>query len=87
MATIYRTDDTVEEVEPRNGTDFSLEEMQKIVGGFIEVFLLKENRFMIVNEEGKLFYLPLNKNATLLYGNLNDVIVGDALVCSRDQIK
>ena len=37
MAKIIKTDGTIVEVTPQNGTDFQLEELQKIVGGYIEV--------------------------------------------------
>lgn len=36
MAEIIKTDGTRRPVHPSNGTDFSLEEMQTIVGGYIE---------------------------------------------------
>ena len=35
MAKIYRTNGDVENVEPKNGTDFQLEELSAIVGGYI----------------------------------------------------
>lgn len=34
MAKIYRTNGDVENVEPKNGTDFRLEELSAIVGGY-----------------------------------------------------
>ncbi len=40
MAKIIKTDGTIVEVTPQNGTDFQLEELQKIVGGYIEVLRL-----------------------------------------------
>ena len=86
---ILYVDGREEFIEPKNGTDFSLEELQTIVDGYIEVVRLGENRIMVVNEEGKLQGLPFNKRATNLvvgYG-INDVIVGTALVCNRDMVK
>lgn len=38
MAKIIKTDGTIVEVTPQNGTDFQLEELQKIVGGYIDVY-------------------------------------------------
>lgn len=43
MAKIIKTDGTIVEVTPQNGTDFQLEELQKIVGGYIEVLRLTDN--------------------------------------------
>lgn len=37
MAYLIKTDGTVTEVHPANGTNFSLEELQKFVGGHIEL--------------------------------------------------
>ena|SRR5256885_2277434 len=66
MATIYRADGTTKEVQPENGTDFNLKEVQAIVGGYVEVIKLKDKRIMIINEEGKLTNLPRNEEATKL---------------------
>lgn len=89
-ATIYKSDGTKQAVTPANGFDFSLEELQAIVGGYIEVFSLDEfGSLMVVNEEGKLNGLPFNAEATRLIGEAGIVghIVGDALVCESEMIK
>lgn len=61
--------------------------MQSAVGGFIEfVDLGPLTASLIVNEEGKLAKLPINRRATLLFWLLypsvrhRDVIVGDVLI-------
>lgn len=62
---------------------YSLEEMQKIVGGWIEIVALDHPKwkYMVVNEEGKLDANPIvNMPATILYDNPFDVIVGDVVV-------
>ena len=84
MAKIIKTNGEVLEVEPKNGTDFSLEEMQAIVGGYIEIVSLGDD-LMVVNEEGKLIGLPINDVATAMI--TNDIIVGDVLICKNNQIK
>jgi hypothetical protein len=84
MAKIIKTDGTEREVEPRNGSDFSLSEMQRIVGGFIEIVTLKDHQLMVVNEEGVILEMPYNKKASELYGQ---PIVGNVLVCDSNQIK
>ena len=37
MTEIIKTDGTRQPVQPANGSDFTLEEMQAIVGGYIEL--------------------------------------------------
>ena len=86
---LYNSDGMVKTVKPFNGTDYSLKELKEFVGGYIEIIKLGNNRLMVINEEGKLYNLPLNIKATgiiQLHGR-NDVIVGNALVCSIDKIK
>lgn len=99
MATLYRIakDDVLfqtivkEEVQPKNGTDFSLEELQGYIGGHIEIVPLTKDRLMIVDEEGKLKGLPLNIPATKIYNDesfcVTDTIVGNALVCKRSEVR
>lgn len=83
MAQIIKANGEIIETQPSNGTDFSLPELQAVVGGFIEVVHLADGRLMVVNEEGKLNGLPFNKKASELYP---DVIVGDVLVCEYYEI-
>lgn len=88
-AILFKTDGTTMEVQPKNGNDFSLEELNDFVGGHIEIVTLRNN-FMVVNEEGKLNRLPVNHNATTMfqseYGE-TDYIVGNALVCAHSMIE
>jgi len=60
MAKIYKTDGTVEET-----SDLSLENMQKAVGGYIEIY-----RHFVVNEEGLLIGLPTNPFYRQFVGNV-----------------
>ena len=53
----------------------SLENLQKIVGGYIETVYLTDEVVIICNEEGKLQHLPFNMN---LHG---DELVGTIIVC------
>lgn len=88
-AKIYKADGTVLEVMPANGTDFQLDELQKIVGGYIEIVGLLGNEIMVVNEEGKLADLPINEKATELYNEVDgfyDYIAGDVLVCDSNMV-
>lgn len=91
MAKIIKTDGTIVEVTPQNGTDFQLEELQKIVGGYIEVLRLTDNEIMVANEEGK-FYCTYNHKATQIAKEheaiyKNDYICGDVLICNDDEVR
>jgi hypothetical protein len=81
MATLYRTDGRMEELQPANGVNWSLEELQTLVGGYIEVTRTVDGRFLVLDEEGKLKRKDLNIFATRLYVyGRHDPIVGDAVV-------
>lgn len=86
-AKLIRTNGTVEAVEPKNGTDFTLEELREFVGGCIELLYppSQAGAVLVVNEEGRLRGLPLNEVASAAYGH--DFIVGDALLCHTNQIR
>lgn len=79
------------EVSPKNGSDFSLEELQGYVGGYIEIVHLGRGEIMVVNEEGKLHNTPTNLNATALYqfatGDCKDFIAGDVLLTQKNMVK
>lgn len=91
MAKLYKTNGEIVEIEPENGSDFSLEELQSFIGGHIGLACLSEDEVMIVNKEGKLRNLPYNQNATAIFNKemrcTADYIAGDALVCKHNQIK
>ena len=83
-ALLYKADGTEEAVRPKDGRKFTLEELQRMVGGYIEVVPLSEGRLMVLNEEGKLKGLPMNRAASVFalpHIGTGDFIVGDALVC------
>ena len=92
MAQIIKTDGTIiDEVQPKNGTDFQLEEMQAVVEGYIQIVRLDDDEVMVVNEDGK-FQCEWNGAATTLAKmrraiRPNDYISGNVLVCNVKQIK
>ncbi|MFA5934943.1 MAG: DUF3846 domain-containing protein [Candidatus Paceibacterota bacterium] len=90
MAQIITTNDQSITVEPKNGIDFKLEEIQEIIGGYMECVYLPNKLIMVVDEEGKIKNKPVNYAATAIfqakYGN-SDIIVGDVLLCKSSQIK
>ena len=76
-------DELYQKVYPDNGKDFQLKELYSYVGSPIELVKFDE-KFMIINEEGKLKELELNMEATILANTLPyDVIVGNALICRK----
>ncbi len=87
MALHIKADGTVETVQPQKGRHFTLPELQRYVGGYIELVpCVSPNRQMFINEEGKLKGLPVNLKATLLYAG-EDPIVGDVLVTALGEVK
>ena len=84
MATLYKTDDTVETVRPANGEDFTLEELQGFIGGYIEKVNLNAKQFILCDEDGKSKQLHRNSNATLIwqqaFPHSRDVLLGPVLV-------
>lgn len=56
----------------------NLKELQTIINGYIEYYLIDKNLCLIVDEEGKLKQLEINKNASKLAKY--DIIVGNVLV-------
>lgn len=90
MAKIYKTNGEVLDIEPKNGTDFQLEELQAIVGGLIQIIEINDTEIMVINEEGKLENIPLNEQATAIYQKQvyeGDFIVGDVLICKDEEVR
>lgn len=68
----------------------SYEEVKEMVGGMVEVAYDDGNTQIICNEEGKLYGLPYNEEATKIwwdtlrknkmYQHHNDVLVGDVVI-------
>jgi hypothetical protein len=87
MTTLIESNGTETVVLPANGETFTLEELQNLVGGYIELTYTTDSRMMIVNEEGKLKQSPVNLRATLrhAYGAV-DTIVGDAVVLEKGEM-
>ena len=78
-------------VTPANGNDYSLEELQRLVDGRIEIVTLTTNSIMVINEDGKGVY-PKNVKATDMAKALGaifpeDHIAGNALLCASDMVK
>ena len=62
--------------------DGTLESMQKMVGGYIQVLYPFDDPIALVcNEEGKLLGLPLNRGLWDGCGQIYDVIAGTFFLC------
>lgn len=80
------------EITPVNGKDFQLDELQSIVGGYIQIIELDDDFIMVMNEEGKILGLKFNCFATSLACMFNairpgDYIVGNVLICKTRMVK
>jgi Domain of unknown function (DUF3846) len=83
---------------PKDGrVMFTLEELQTVVGGYIEVVAApftildtSEPMYLVLNEDGKRDNLPINGFATALYhqagGARDDCIVGNVVLASRREL-
>lgn len=92
IVTIYEVTGVprTEEYDPEGSE--SLTQLQKAVGGYIEIIELDDEVTMVINEEGKLKGLPLNADATALAiskGRLfqGDFIVGPAVVMRSEDLR
>ena len=92
-AKIYKESGRVARVSPSNGTDFTLHELQGIVGGYIELVHLGNGNVMVINEEAKgKIGTVINMSATRIAREhqaiwAHDCIVGDALVCPTEMVR
>ena len=63
--------------------DGSLDSMQNIVGGLIQVIYPFDDPVALVcNDEGKLMGLPLNRPLTDCNGDIYDIIAGTFFLCA-----
>lgn len=90
MAKLYKDDGTIIEVEPKNGRHFRLEELYEMLEcDLVEMVFLRDNKIMLIDEEGKLTKSTFNKNATAIFNEVQrisyDWIAGHAIVCEQNQ--
>lgn len=89
-AKIIYTDKEAEDYTPKNGRTFELDELQGIVGGYVEPIRLNDGRMIIVDEEGKSKNKAVNIPATNILRRdhyTTDYIVGTAIVCDADMVE
>lgn len=80
VANWIKVDGTIIPVVPSKGSKFTLEEVQEMVGGFVERITLPGRTVMLVDEDGLPRGLPLNETASRLAAR---DIVGDVVVLPR----
>ena len=88
-AHVYYPNGDFQETQPNNGSTFELEELQEVVGGYIEIVRLNDGRMIIVDEDGKSKGKAVNIPATNILRRdhyTTDYIVGTAIVCDADMI-
>ena len=89
MSIIINTNGEIQDVEPANKKLFTLEELQKAVGGYIQILQITTGehagKLMIVDEEGKFKTdAQVNHEASKI---ANQIIVGQVIIIDRDQIE
>lgn len=75
MATLIKTDGSKLEIQPQNGLDFQLDELQKFVDGYIEIINLHNGDILVINDNGK-DVLDSNETATEIAHKHNAIWVG-----------
>ena len=63
MAQLYKMLDgfRIISVQPRNKKKFSLEKVQEMIGGYVEIVYLNGDDILLCDEEGRLKSLPTNQ--------------------------
>ena len=80
---LIKPDGVIEEVDTPDNRAYTLKEMQKIVGGYVQLVYLSKGRVMMVDEEGLYKNYKYNEKASKMAGQS---IVGTVLVTKRDKI-
>jgi hypothetical protein len=85
------------EIQPENGTDFSLQELYRLLDcDMVEIARTQmthapgrawRNNILIIDEEGKCKGKPANDYASEWYSHPCDIIVGDAILCPTGMFK
>lgn len=91
MAILIKASGEKINITPHNNIAFEIEEAQALVGGYIQIIHIGNEKVMVFDEEGKLKGKPINQVATVVAKMhkaifLNDFIVGDAIICKNNEI-
>lgn len=63
--------------------DDTLESMQALVDGSIEIYPLTSEVVLVCNDEGKLMGLPITAVAVSEFASVPEMIAGDFFICRR----
>lgn len=86
MGQLIQPDGTTQEVQPQ-GKRLTLQDLQRLVGGYIQFIPLTDGRWLAVDEDGKPKGLPVNVRVTAMAALPGDFIVGTAVVLSAAERK
>lgn len=90
-AHLVTAENMMEIISPANGTDFTLEELQKFVDGWIEIIHINKDVIMVVNEEGRYCKSPNGMATVIAIGHeiipSGDNIYGDVVICPSPMVK
>lgn len=91
MATLIKADGTIQEIKPKNGTDFQLEELQIYVDGYIDIVNLHNGKILVINDNGKNFYSVNHRVTEIAHANNAifpfDYIAGDVVLCEDEEVQ
>lgn len=91
MAQLVKADGQVLDICPANGTNFRLQEVQKLVDGYVELVTADKDTFFLMDEEGKLKTKPINHVATKMLadkiGFNQHLLVGDIVICNQSEFR
>lgn len=86
MATLYEPSGRDTPCRPRNGKKFTLDELQELIGGYVEMVSIPGDvgrRVFFVDEDGRMKGLPSNVRASHIAYRL---LLGNALLCSPKEV-
>lgn len=92
MAMLFPANGNPIAVKPANSTNFTIEELRELIGGYVEYLTLDNGEIAIFDEEGgaDLKNLPYNSSGSR-YVNKHlkyyIFLLGPVLICKKEQFK
>ena len=88
--TLLRADGVSQPIEPKNGTNFTRDELEALVGGVFEQHrIASDTGYIFSDRDAKEKKKKFNDEATLVYclwHGFKDSIHGDAVICPKEMI-
>lgn len=89
MAMLFPVNGNPITVKPANGTNFTTEELWKLIGGYVECLTLNNDEIAIFDKEGDLKNLPYNSSGSKYvskhYYSLHSIcLLGSVLICKKN---